>query len=136
MTGRCENMFAKGYENKGDVDRIYKLIENLENGHDTRFVEPLDPGSEWVVDFAGDPSIRHANRISIFKEFLAEHLSARVRISAAMQGSVLVEYAPEFVTDEYKAKAKKLASTKQEFIDIARKLGIKKISFGGIDIKF
>jgi hypothetical protein len=89
--------FEVGFENASDVTRIYHLIQRLKDGDQVKFVD--DIRFAFQVVFRGTPSLRHANKISLFRDYLSEALHTELRVAAAKPGSVEVFFSTEESTN-------------------------------------
>jgi hypothetical protein len=127
MESEEPTMIVPGFEDTGDVPRIYELLEQLKLGHEVQFFKTID--MPWTVVFKGDPSLRHANRISIFKEFLSDLMSTDLRVAAGQAGSVAVLLTAENRSIDFEVRSLELIKNKLLFENIAHVLGIEKITF-------
>lgn len=117
----------------GDVERIYALLDLLKQGQGMRFIESNEG---WEVSFHGDASLRHANRISRFREFLASQLLEDVKVAGARIGSVVIEYAIEARSPSSSARSRTLLQRRELLTTVARELGIRSIAYGGEVLEF
>jgi hypothetical protein len=143
MNVNGQKMFIEGHEKDSDAERIFLLIDKLKlidkSLPEASLREPFhffrNVTNPWHVRFAGDPSLRHANKIAIFREFLSELLATDLRVSGYRYGSVIVEMTPKSVpTEEYVRKSEELFLSNSALVmfnAMAQKLEISEICFGG-----
>jgi hypothetical protein len=133
-----QKMIIKGHEKDSDAERIFALIDYLKSIRPNTASEPVqffnDIKTPWRVVFKGEPSLRHANKIAIFREFLSELLVTDLRVSGGSQGSLAVDMAPKAeMTSRYIEKSENLFlsnSAQLMFKAMAQKLEISEIGFG------
>ena len=130
-----EPMFVPDLEKASDAKRIFALIDHLKQNEPVEFFK--DIASPWTVVFKGEPSHRHANLISIFREFLSEKLWTDIRVAGGRPGSVKVVFtADQGVSDQYIDLSKDLMAHKEAFEQIAARLGISAIEFNNQPLNF
>jgi hypothetical protein len=132
-----DSMYQSGRENESEAERIFSLLDYLKSPNGKQPIEYfINIESPWKVVFEGAPSLRHANRIAIFREFLSDVLAVDLSVAGGAPGSVAVVLAPKAgVSENYLLNSSELftdKSYKMEWIVAeAKSLGISKIEFGG-----
>jgi hypothetical protein len=131
-----EPMLIPGLESENDATRIFALIDHLKDRQDVEFFKSIR--HPWKVTFRGEPSLRHANRIALFREFLADKVGAQLLVAAGQQGSVAVSFTlADSDEAHYLELSSRIVHHPDVFRDIAQRLGITAIEFDGkrVEIK-
>ncbi len=138
MKSETTTMYVSGHEKENEADRIFSLLDYLKSPQGIEGVDFFhNIVSPWNVVFEGVPSLRHANRIAIFREYLSDVLAVDLSVVGGAPGSVAVALAPKGgASESYLSNSTELISdmsnSKLEWLCAeARGLGISKIEFDG-----
>jgi hypothetical protein len=137
MTDESLDRVMGGVNPASEAERVFDLIEKLMSGHNVRYRDDIDPNAVWRANFIGQPSFRHANRISILREYLDALLPGRVETVAAEVGSVVVEFAAADSNEpDFQSLSEQLAQDQVAFRDVASRVGLESLSFANQTLTF
>lgn len=120
-----------------EAEKVFDLLEKLIDGQDALYRDDVDPNAVWRANFIGEPSLRHANRISILRDFLDSVLPVDVETVAAKIGSVVVDFAPaDTASPGFLDASRALSTDRQAFQEIATRIGLRSLSFAGTELIF
>ena len=119
-----------------EAEKIFDLLENLIDGQNTRYRYDVNPNMIWRAHFIGNPSLRHANRISILRDFLNSLLPEDVEIVASGTEGVIIEFAPSSVMSRnFVDASKKIFDVPEIFSEISQRIGLLSVSFSDTELK-
>lgn len=122
---------------KPEVDRVHDLIVALKEQRSVRYLDNVEGRNLWKVSFRGEPSFRHINRISMFRDFLDSLLPGGLVTAGGERGSVVVMFAPHDVApDDFEKASLDLSESPDVFREVAQFLGISSLEYGGHKLDF
>ena len=114
-----------------------ELIVALKEQRSVRYLENVDDSALWKVSFRGEPSFRHVNRISMFRDFLDSLLPGGLETAGGERGSVVVMFAANDVEPAAFDKASiDLSKSRDKFLEAAQFLGISSLEYGKQKLEF